>query len=192
MHCSSVSDEWAPMEARKPLQIGCNDQVCSTTGRGPLLTVPVKNGEIIGQYKRYRRSWNFFFREIARYWSGHQTEQMGSGCLSINSCFGKMLCSRRVLDGGIGGEDMAYHVCLDYTDAMKSRKKICDTTLSSVTVKFPIYKFRALTPLTHALWKLFSGPDIGTIRELLSGCKLIPNQRSDDEGILWMSLCSVQ
>ena len=48
VHYSSVTDEWAPMKARKPLQIGCNDQVGSTTGRGPLLTVPVKNGEIIG------------------------------------------------------------------------------------------------------------------------------------------------
>ena len=48
MYCSSVTDECATMEARKPLQIGCNDQVGSTTGRGPLLTVPVKNGEIIG------------------------------------------------------------------------------------------------------------------------------------------------
>ena len=48
VHCSSVTDEWAPMEARKPLQISCNDQVGSTTGRCPFLTVLVKNGEIIG------------------------------------------------------------------------------------------------------------------------------------------------
>ena len=48
VNCSSVTDEWAPMEARKPLQIGCNDQVGSTTERGPFLTVPVENGEIIG------------------------------------------------------------------------------------------------------------------------------------------------
>ena len=48
MDCSSVTDEWAPMEARKPFQIGCNDQVSSTTERGLFLTVPVKNGELIG------------------------------------------------------------------------------------------------------------------------------------------------
>ena len=111
---------------------------------------------------------------------------MGSGCLEHKFLLWEKCCVPvGVLDRGIGGWDMA----VPRSPQLYRRYEIKENPVmrhDSVQrqCKISLYRFCALTPLTHPLWKLLSGPDIGNIWELLSGCNLIRNQRSDDEGLL--------
>ena len=74
------------------------------------------------------------FQDIARNWPEHQTELMGSGCLSIKSCFGKCCAPVRVLDGDIGGGDMAVPRSPRLYRRYEIKKISCDVTPSRVNV----------------------------------------------------------